>query len=172
MRSLAREALILVGGIAVGAVGYAFIGGPRSLDDCILQKIKPGLSTEAVQALQSACYSKFPPAEIVPEAPETRELVDSELRLLNGRGGVSVGNTFDGELYNGNEGLTVTELEVAVTVEGDTNRSPNRYRTAYLSVSPLTTGSFSFEIIPTPPGKDWGWHITKARGTPVATPPR
>lgn len=70
---------VLVSAILVALTGGCG-GGPRSYDDCILQYVKAGMTSDAVGAVRGSCHAKF---------PEQRLLSDAELQLLDGRAGLS-----------------------------------------------------------------------------------
>jgi hypothetical protein len=74
--------------------------GPDSYNDCILNKIKPNMNTEAVITVKNACRDKF-----LPKAKNDCSLAKSELEKLN-----LLSQNGSYALYNGNEFGVATVL--------------------------------------------------------------
>lgn len=80
----------------------ALTGCERSYDDCILTNMHGVTSDVAAAAIRRSCRPKFP--ETAETKPGQRELDSSEFEVLTGRAGLMYGNTYGGNLYNGNAG--------------------------------------------------------------------
>ena len=136
---------------------------PKDYDDCILQFVKSGMNERAVYALQKSCRAKFPENR---ESDHSRSLSDEELKLLAGRGGLSHSNYFAGDMYNGNQKLKITEVELAIfPTAGD--KSAYRHYREEVSILPLTTVSFGISIVLGEPGSKYNWNLISARGIPT-----
>ena len=85
-------------------------------------------------------------------APLERLLAISELAQVTGRAGADPGSDyFSGSLYNGNQDLMITEIEVLLifTVGG---QSVSRAYRKSVVISPQSAGDFGFTIIPSDKG--------------------
>ena len=141
--------------------------GQRSsgYDDCILQHVEKGMDQMAVRAIAGSCRAKFP-AQSAGEPVGTRELSGAQRQLLTGRAGVSYGNRYSGTLYNGNEGLMVTRVELAITTTIG-NRTEERTYRSDVTVAPKSAADFAFDIIIGDEGSKYNWRIERAWGHPV-----
>ncbi len=152
------------------AFAVLFLGacsrGPTTYDDCILQYVKAGMDSAAVASVMRSCRAKFPDGQpAVDRAPE-RALALPELRQLTGRAGLSYGSYYFGSLYNGNEGLVVTRVEIEVTTTVSKEVQARTYR-ANVSIGPQSAGDFGFDIIVGDRGADYTWSIVRAWGRPA-----
>jgi hypothetical protein len=98
--------------------------------------------------------------------PAERDLSAAELSKLTGQGGLSYADRFSGDVYNGNDGITVKELRVTVTTTVAGQAVSRSYRNDDMSIPPKTKGSFGFSIILGDNGASYQWHIEGARGCP------
>ena len=149
-------------GVSVSAVIVALTGacstGPSSYDDCILQYVKAGMDSAAVAAVRRSCRAKFPEGQQASERSGQRLLSQTELGLLTGRAGLSYGSRYSGNLYNGNENLTVTQLEIVVITTLSKERVERTYR-ADVSIPPKVAVAFGFDILVGDQGADYQWSI-------------
>ena len=135
---------------------------PKSYDDCILQNMHEVKSDKGAILVMQSCAEKFPKGSEIINV-KTRELTSEELSMLDGRAGLSYGNHYSGTMYNGNNNLAVTELRINVqtTISGEQNTLE------YLSkvtIQPLSTKDFDFDIIVGDKGAEYSWSIAGARG--------
>jgi len=124
-------------------------------DDCILEHVTPGMDKAAVAAVMKACRSKFPSGS--PRNSPVRELSQEEVGLLGGRAGLSHGNYYSVSLYNGNDDIVVTQIELTIGSQERPYRSD-------VTVHPKSTKTFGFDIVPGEQGAEYRWSIKKAWG--------
>jgi hypothetical protein len=134
---------------------------PKNFDDCILKHTSGTTNKEAAQLIYLSCRKKFPERPIV--SRRSRDLNPSELSRVTGRAGLSFGNYYSGTLYNGNDKLTVTHVEVVVTTSIDKQPSSRSY-IADVTIPPKTTTDFGFNIIVGDPRAEYNWQLASARG--------
>jgi hypothetical protein len=147
--------------IGVPSVSFAGWFGPSNYDECILESMKGVTSDVAARMIARSCQEKFPDK---PKAqPRSRELNSSELGQITGRAGNSFGNYFGGNLYNGNRGLTISQITVVVTTKVG-KKDVSRTYVADVNIPPQTTADFSFSIVKGDEGSDYSWGIVGARG--------
>lgn len=137
---------------------------PSNYDECILKYVKEDMNERAVNAVVSSCRNTFPENE-EKENPNVsvRSLTSEELEKLTGRAGYEYG-TYDGSIYNGNDEITVTEVEIAVRTTSEGEQVTRTYRDNDVYIKPKSTGSFSFSIISGDQDADYSWSITAAKG--------
>lgn len=135
--------------------------GPKTYDDCILKHLSGAASNAIATQIQDSCREKFP-EKVTPQI-STRPLQPAELAAVTGRAGVSYGNRYGGTLYNGNNALTVAQVEIQVgTKEG--GKDFTRAYTTHVTIPPLTAKDFSFDIIVGDKGTEYSWALSGARG--------
>jgi hypothetical protein len=85
--------------------------------------------------------------------------------LLTGRAGLSFGNYYSCSIYNGNDHLTVTEVEITIktTIGGKEVSTPYRQK---VKIAPKTTADFGFNIVVGDPGATYEWTVTGGKGIP------
>jgi hypothetical protein len=153
--------IILLSTIFVATLGC---NKPRSYDDCILENVKENMNKRAVNAVVKSCRKKFPKDEEgTGTKVSSRNLNSYELEKLTGRAGYSYG-FLDGSLYNGNEGIVVTEVEINVTTTSEDEEVTRSYSVDDLHIEPKSTSSFIFSIISGDQGADYSWYIVSAKG--------
>ena len=142
--------------LAAAIVGFTSCF-PQTYEDCVLEAMEGGSKTDdAIRLIARACREKFP------VAANDDQLSPSQMANLTTRGG-PVGEVWSGSLYNGNEDVTVTEVEIHVTTIGGGEKTLRRYR-ADVHVPPLKTGTVFFPIIPGDEGAEYSWSIGSAKG--------
>ena len=174
-----RCAKLVTLSLLVGACAKA----PASYEDCILQKVRAGMSDGAVRLVTFACREKFP--EIPPHLAPGLESVPTEVRgRLTGHLVPSfVGRTWTGNLYNANEDWAIEEGTFQVCAKRSleeltedrkgnidwgvrTTPEPERYRVA-VHIPPLTSQAFSLDVNWSDP-TSYEWYVLSARGRRVA----
>ena len=125
--------------------------GPKNVNECIIKSMKNISSDAAAKSIKQSCYDQF-----------TKPLSESENRKLTGR---SAFRSFDfgGDIYNGNEHITVTELVVVVKSEKDGKAITRKYRTV-VEIPPLTTRSYSVRITEPDRTELSSWWIDSSKG--------
>lgn len=100
-----------------------------------------------------------------PQKIRIRSLSYTEMNELTGRGGPENYDTkFSGTIYNGNESVVVTEIEIRVTFTNDEQRVSRVYKDT-TKVFPLSTSMLYFSILSPGGGfKFGGWSIDGAKG--------
>lgn len=100
-----------------------------------------------------------------PQTIKSRSLSYTEMNELTGRGGPENYDTkFSGTIYNGNESVVVTEIEIRVTFTNDEQRVSRVYKDT-TKVYPLSTSMLYFSILSPGSGfKFGGWSIDGAKG--------
>lgn len=162
-RSLIAGAVLFIAWHAAGL--RSGIGIAANFDDCILQYVKSGMDSSAVASVTRSCRAKFPaPAPGVDVA--RRQLTSEELAAVTGRAGLSYGDRYAGNIYNGNAGMILTEvaINVATTISG---REVARAYRSDVWIPTNTTGSFSFDIIAGDKDAQYTWSMSSARGKPT-----
>jgi hypothetical protein len=143
-------------------------GAPKNYDDCILKHVKAGMDQAAVLVVTRSCREKFPVdgSAGTSAAPAERTLSALELHQLTGRAGLSFGNRYSGNIYNGNTEVTVTELEVAITTTVSGEKVSRIYRNR-VSIPPRSAADFGFDIIVGDKDASYSWSISGAKGRPA-----
>ena len=95
----------------------------------------------------------------------TRELTESERKALNGRGGPYSDQTkFETSIYNGNNDIVVTELDICVIFTNGEETVSRDYKET-VKILPKNTASVYFTIISPGFGFEFkGWYLPNARG--------
>jgi hypothetical protein len=140
---------------------------PTNYDECVLKNVKEDMNEMAVRAVIKSCANKFPDddEEEVTTGPSERNLTPSELSNLTGRAGLRYGSTYGGSNYNGNPGLIVTDIEIAISTTSDGEEVTRVYNDD-VYILPNTTGDFRFDIIVGDQNADYSWSIRSATGQP------
>jgi len=140
---------------------------PKSYNDCILKYLKKGMNKTATAAVINACREKFPKKNSSSSNNEYKSslvnLTQQQLSKLDGRAGLSYGNTYGGKIYNGNDNITITKLEIQVTTTIGGKKSSKLYTTDTF-IEPKKTESFYVDIITGDKGSDYSWNIAGAKG--------
>jgi hypothetical protein len=135
---------------------------PRSYNDCVLKHLKGVTSQAIAMQITIACKGKFPNA--APDGRSSRELSAQELAALSGNAGASLRpNGFSGTIYNGNKGITVTELRISITSNAD-ERTISRIYATEVFISPYTTHDISLTMLPDQANQRYSWRIEGAVG--------
>lgn len=144
---------------------------PQDYDDCVLKKVTAGMDKAVAAAVLRSCRNKFPEV-----AEPLTDLPLEAVAKLTGRFGIT-GAYGSGNLYNANEQWLVEEITVVVFQKIETWKRPanasgpevapkhERY-VVKLSVSPLTSSSFSMAVNPWPED-EYQWLIQSARGQKI-----
>jgi len=149
LTSLLRKSLLL---LTVAGVGC----GPRTYEDCVLDRVTEGMEPYSVAVVEQACREKFPE-----QTPQGTDLLDFEVNALQGRAGPKTASgIFSGSLYNGNDAIAVTEVQIAVTTTTDGEESTRLYR-AIVDIPPQAAGEFSFKLLPGEPDASYSWGILR-----------
>ncbi|CAM8643589.1 hypothetical protein MCEGEM3_02505 [Oxalobacteraceae bacterium] len=134
--------------------------GKKTYEDCLLENSKDITNPDAAMLIAQACKKKYSETfsfeEAVGSCKEKRELSDSELQLLDGRGDISLGY-FHGTVYNGNENIKVEELTIGIKYNAQ--KEPSEivnpfekfaYRSFITAVTvlPSTASEFSVKVLP------------------------
>jgi len=147
--------------VAVLAGGYVYWQQPKDFDDCILKHMSGTTNERAARFIYHSSLEKYP--ERSTGDRKSRELNSTELSRITGRAGLAFGNYYSGSLYNGNDKVTVTHVEVVVTTLIDKKPSSRGY-IAEVTIPPKTTKDFGFNIIVGDSGADYSWRGASARG--------
>ena len=141
---------------------------PKTYDDCILKHVKAGMDKVAVLAVTRSCREKFAFRGGAGDRPAgaERHLTAGELAALTGRAGLSFGNYYSANIYNGNDGIAVTHLEILVTTTIDGKKVTRAYG-ADASIPRQNVVDVGFNIIVGDQGAPYSWSIGSARGRPV-----
>ena len=128
-------------------------------------------SDEAAKLLSAACAVRFPTVTDVSDraAPSTRVLsLFYETAKIGGWGGVrpapALTPSWNGELYNPLDSVTITEVVFSITyvIGTDTTRLPYRQT---VTIPPLSVATISFDILRQSNDEtDYSFTITRARG--------
>jgi hypothetical protein len=161
-----RHSGILLSTLILAAVGVGCQSEPKNYDDCILRHVNPGMDRAAVAAVIQSCRQKFPAGSSggTAHGPAERALTPAELAALDGRAGLSYGNSYSGTIYNGNSTITIKELHINVTTTVDGKETTRPYRTT-VSIPPHSAGDFRFDIIVGDRGASYTWNIAEAKAS-------
>lgn len=155
-------AMILLVFIVAGVWSIKYFIGPNNYEDCILAYIKPSMTPVAVSRVTASCRAKFPNKE--ENGPGfftwTKDLSDDQIANITGRAGLSNGNRYSGNLYNGNVGMTLTQVTISVW----TSAVASKIYTIDVNIPPLTTKDFGVDIVAGDPGDTYRWRVLVARG--------
>ncbi len=153
-----------VAGVALAGTAAIVALYPTDYNECVLKTMPSVTTDDAAVFILQACRDKFP-LDVQGTARTARPLAPEETFALTGRAGPQSvsSNTYSGNLYNGNDQLTVTEVDflVIAVLRGDS--TTRRYRVPLL-IEPLRTEPFSFDFIRGGPGSDYSWLIVGGRG--------
>ena len=129
-----------------------------SYDECILKHMEGVNSDQAAKLIHNSCRSKFKGTNL----PDSSILTNEQTSKISGKAGPGFqANYFTGDIYNGNQEVTITSIELAIYSKGgDFDEIKNYNATAY--IPPLSTGTIGFSFIPVS-GKI-KWHIIRAKG--------
>ena len=128
-----------------------------SYEDCVLEAMEGGVQGDVAAGLiAQACRDKFP------VGAKDQQLSSSQTANLTGLGAPE-GDQWGGSIYNGNEDVLVTEVEIHLTTTVGDEETHRTYRTD-VHVPPLQTGTFLFSIIPGDEEAEHTWSIESAKG--------
>lgn len=136
---------------------------PATYDECILEHMKGVKSDVGAKLIHKSCYEKNK-RQTTPK--EIKQLGVKERLNLTGRASLGYSNHYSGNIYNGNESITVTELKVKITTV-DGKKETSRYYISKVNIPPLTSKSFDFDIILGGNGSEYSWAISSAKGYEV-----
>ena len=140
---------------------YAGIFGPSNFDDCVLESMKGVTSDVAARAIYKSCLEKFPKKQV---KRSTRALTPWELYGITGRGGPSyTQDHFSVDLLNGNKGITVSEITLAITTKIEGKEVTNFYDNE-VDIGPNKMGNIFVKFIPGDAGAKFSWAISAAKG--------
>jgi hypothetical protein len=139
---------------------------PKTYEDCILQKVKPGMDMVAIGTVAGACRGKFPKPLVTDFVPDQIELPPQALEKLSAKGYFSSGRfSLRGSIYNGNPDWDVTEvtIDLVANAQPSTRQEPEtqKYRVA-VSVPAYSSKEFSVSVS-WDSGEPW-WTIGEAKG--------
>jgi len=152
-----HRAVGLLAAVSMALVSCDAIRPPRSEAECILQKVKLGMSDNVVATVRAACRQQFPPPAPVPP----RDLGQSDLAKLTGRGQCSSAGFWDGTLYSAL--ATDTVVKVELTLRGRLGRgSEDRVYREDTYIPPMQTAALTTQIVVFDPPSTCQWWISKA----------
>lgn len=143
--------------LLLSSAGCNQLGGPRDYDECILQSMKGVNSDTAARAIMRSCREKFPERK-----PEDSQLPPEATQKLTGHGGMGNYGDFSGNIYNGNNDWTVTQVTLMLVPKDSATLPDMKAYNAEVSVSPLKSSTFSFSV--DGPRQEYSWSIVSARG--------
>jgi len=130
-------------------------------DECILKHMEGVKSDHGARLISNSCYEKHN-KKSTPKG--VRELELEEEFKLTGRAGVSsIYNYYKGDIYNGNESITLTEIKIKITTTSGKSETSKEYIDT-VHISPLSTGEFAFTFMPGDKGSEYTWNIVSAKG--------
>jgi hypothetical protein len=106
---------VIMIGVLFALPVQAGLFGPKNYDECITESMKGVTSDLAARAIIKSCRERFP--EKKKQLPPSKSLSIDQLMNFTGRAGLSFGNYYSGNLYNGNSDVTITEIKVYVTTK-------------------------------------------------------
>lgn len=175
-RQISIVAAAFVGGVAV-TIAVSAMWGPRSYEDCILQRLDTEANQTVAGLIMISCQAKFPrrvsenQSSVSGETPSVvdrfrfRDLSVGERIKLNWRGETIAGTLLGGPIHNGLDSVHVSEiiLEIGYVTDTDTLSVIHRPQ---LSIDPLSTEDLQVEILRGHGRADF-WRIVAASGRTV-----
>tara|TARA_R110001583_G_scaffold146816_1_gene298840 strand:- start:1103 stop:1570 length:468 start_codon:yes stop_codon:yes gene_type:complete len=133
----------------------------NNYDECILKHMEGVKSDHGAKLIRKSCYDKHNKKA---QPTGVRKLELKEQSKITGRAGVGyTSNYYTGNIYNGNELLTITEVKIKITTKSGKSESYKEYIDT-VNISPLSTGEFAFTFMPGDKGSDYSWNIVSAKG--------
>lgn len=133
------QALVVCRALGLILIGMTMLAcseaEPKSYEDCILKKVKAGMSDTAVALVTQACHSKFS------AALEQEEFKAEDLREVYSQG-KQYQDTFDITLYNGSN-IALSEVTFALRIGKRV-----RYYRVSVDSEPLQVAKAVLKIIP------------------------
>ena len=129
---------------------------PSSYDDCILKHMEGVKSDRGAFLIESSCGEKYPDIPI--QLQKSRNLIRDEFTKVTGRAGLNYGNRYSGNLYNGNQEITVTQVRVRVTTNKDEVTAFKDYLVE-VNIPPMTAVDFGFDIVLGDKGTNYSWGL-------------
>jgi hypothetical protein len=136
---------------------------PKNYDECILKYVKEGMNERAVNTVTLSCMNKFEEVKTT-KKPLNKDgsLNSDQLSKLTGRAGLKYGDYYSGSIYNGNDNLIITEVEISITITLEDEKITRKYIDEVF-IEPKTTGDFGFDIIVGDEGAEYSWFISAAK---------
>ena len=133
----------------------------NNYDDCILKNMRGVNNDIAAAQIRRSCRARFP--EKLERKKYGKKLSLAQIGNLTGRAGLSFGNYYSGNIYNGNDDITVTEIAILIktTINGE---EVGRIYKDEVGIPPRTTANFSFDIIVGDKDAVYSWSIVGAKG--------
>ena len=123
----------------------------------------PAEDAPAPAAVAPPAAPKADTAQPVPlDTAVARSLTDDELARLNARAKV-FGSTYRVTVDNGNPGLTLTEVTIAVWDDGDSAASRKEY-SEEAQIAPQSSGMITYTVHYRGDETGWNWGVVAARG--------
>jgi len=159
-----KYALVAVSALSLGWLSGSFFQRRpiHTYEDCILTRLSAVNNSTVASAIVSSCRAKFPGRSAGDQFPSN--LHTTQLAKLTGRAGLQLGNSYGGNIYNGNNDVLVTDVDIAVTAVHNRDTTTRIYRTT-LNIPPFSAADFSIDIVAGDAGSTYSWSIAAARGT-------
>lgn len=149
--------------------GVAGWFGPSTYEECVLENMKGVTSNQAAVIIAKACREKFPEKNYDPyealgvKREPVRSLSPKEVALLSIRSTDydSFGNSYNCNVYNGNNNVAVSSILVNIP---DKNGIKRYSVNVNVTISPQSINSVSIKVMPESSYSD-SWKITEATGT-------
>ena len=170
--------LVLPFVISCPAIGQGAPSDPSNYAECSIYAMRGGTSDVGARAAIESCENLFPkpqreaaPQAKAPPAPVSsapldaagaRSLTDDELARLSATAKV-FGSTYRVTVDNGNPGLTLTEVTIAVWDDGDPATSRKEYSEA-VQVAPQSSAMVKYIVHYRGDETGWNWGVVAARG--------
>ncbi len=154
-------------------IAVAGFFGPSTFDECVLENMKGVTSDVAAAAIYNSCRHRFPLKKVPTEQHKdfdtlyrdqnAPKLSTEETNKLTGRAGLVGNSEYSATIYNGNNTVTITKVEI--TVSTFINRLPvsNRY-SVDVDILPLKTVTFKFPVISGDDDAKYSWSFAAAYG--------
>ena len=165
MARITLSAATLLGSLVLNSVSSnAGWFGPSDFDECILESMKGVTSDRAARIISRSCWRKYPKKK-----PTSRPLSYDEIANLTGRASFNkTFETFDVQIYNGNEDITLTFITLSIEAIFYNQNNIKQYNSE-ISISPLTTEKFKIRMLPGHDDGKYSWKIISAKATRIGT---
>jgi hypothetical protein len=119
-------------------------------------------------ATLAAIVTMIAAASLAGEQPalETKALTSAQIMRITGEAALRVGDSYGGDLYNGNSDVFITELSIYVKMEKNGEIFPGIHL-CKIDIAPMTRVPFGINIGAGDESADYSWGIIKAKGYKV-----
>jgi hypothetical protein len=148
--------------VLAALLSYFLFFKESSFQECVLNHVKNS-PEDSASLIYKMCEEKY---DRKSKKQATFDLNPFQLTQVTGRAGLLYqgSDRFRGNLYNGNEAITIAEIEIAVTAKTKKSEGVTREYKTFVNIPPKTANDFGFNIIVGDLGSEYSWSLVSARG--------